>query len=82
MMDHGGKILHKLSRCVAFSCRFRRCSDHGIARHGYSRFILDEKSERRKATIDSKKNKRTKENRLDEAFREIFGSVVALSRVL
>ena len=37
MKDYGGKIweiLHELSRFVAFSCRFRRCSDHRIARHG------------------------------------------------
>ena len=37
MTDYGGKIgeiLHELSRFVAFSCRFRCCSDHRIARHG------------------------------------------------
>ena len=32
-----GEILHELSRFVAFSCRFRRCSDHRIARHGKKR---------------------------------------------
>ena len=42
MTDYGGKtgeILHELSRFVAFSCRFRRCSDHRIARHGKVRTV-------------------------------------------
>ena len=44
MTDYGGKIgeiLHELSRFVAFSCRFRRCSDHRIARHGQCQMVLD-----------------------------------------
>ena len=43
MTDYGGKIgeiLHELSRFVAFSCRFRRCSDHRIARHGKVRDLI------------------------------------------
>ena len=31
---------HEMSRFVAFSCRFRSCSDHRIARHGLR--MLDE----------------------------------------
>ena len=38
MTDYGGKIgeiLHESSRFVAFSWRFRRCSDDRIARHAH-----------------------------------------------
>ena len=41
MTDYGGKIgeiLHDLSRFVALLCRFRRCFDHRIARHGMRTF--------------------------------------------
>ena len=44
MTDYGGKIeeiLHELSQFVAFSCRFRRCFDHRIARHGKVEGIQD-----------------------------------------
>ena len=49
MTHYGGKIeeiLHELSRSVAFSCRFRRCSDHRIASpRMYIQFVPDNPSE-------------------------------------
>ena len=73
MTDYGGKtgeILHELNRFVAFSCRFRRCSDHRIARHGsQSNFDLQ------------KEMKRLNDNRLHDKALALFDTYEKSNKV-